>query len=120
LLLWAPTRGSSGIKFSSFGTVSIPTNFTLVRTKAKKDYLKVAKQLKPPETAHKVDIACAATQTNKPKTQESFAQRMFLFAGILQTLETSCKMSRFPNEEKVPGSSPGRPTLINTQLTGKT
>ena len=34
---------------------------------------------------------------------------MFLFAGILQTLETSCKMSRFPNEEKVPGSSPGRP-----------
>jgi hypothetical protein len=54
------------------------------------------------------------------KLGKGFAQRISLFAGVLQTLEISCKVSCFSDKEEVPGSSPGRPTLINAHFAGKT
>ena len=46
------------------------------------------------------------------KLGKGFAQRISLFAGVLQTLEISCKVLCFSNKEEVPGSSLGPATYI--------
>jgi len=64
----------------------------------------------------------AATQLEQRRTEQESGSAKNLkkaqISSILVQGRTHQKCPYFPDKEEVPGSSPGRPTLINTQFAG--